>query len=267
MMKRALRGFFVMLFLASCGDDKTLNEPKGVAPEIRALTVSPDTVFFGLLPTDAQGRARVAFAFRATIQQADLQARRIQAELLNAKGESIAIKEREASSNEPLFVMSDTLEVLLRRGDIEPFTLVVNAFDELNRSGGNGRARVTVRPPNARPQLLNAIAPDTVRVGEFLVLKATVNDSDGLGDIASSFYFSRRPDGVLANQGNPIQMFDDGGANAFSGDEIAGDGIYSFRAQVPPTTLLGTFTYTFYTRDRFDAESDSLVRQTVILQP
>jgi hypothetical protein len=143
----------------------------------------------------------------------------------------------------------------------------VNVFDEFGRSGSNARARVVVRPPNARPQLLSAVAPDTVRIGEFLVLRATVNDSDGLSDIASVFYFSRRPDGVLANQGNPIQMYDDGGVNPFSGDAVAGDGIYSFRAQVPPTTLLGTFTYTFFARDRFGAQSDSLVRQTVIRQP
>ncbi|MFQ3597727.1 MAG: hypothetical protein SNJ55_05270 [Chloroherpetonaceae bacterium] len=266
-MKRTLVVILATLFAASCGDDKTLNEPQGVAPEIVALQVSPDTIFFGQLPLDAQARARIAFGFSVTVQQVDLRAEQVRAELLNARGESIAMKEITVASSERRFVVSDTLALFLRRSEIEPFTLVVNAFDEFGRSGGNGRARVVVRPPNARPQLLSVVSPDTVRVGQFLVLKATVNDSDGLGDIASVFYFSRRPDGVLANQGNPIQMYDDGGANPFSGDDIAGDGIYSFRAQVPPTTLLGTFTYTFYARDRFDAQSDSLVRQTVILQP
>lgn len=266
-MKRALVLILTAQLLASCGDDKTLNEPKGVAPDIASLAVQPDTVFFGLLPLDAQGRARVAFGFSATIRQPDMRATRLRAELLDSRGESVAAKEIPTMSGASQFSVSDTLALLLRRSEIEPFTFVVNALDEFGRSGGNARRRVVVRPPNARPQLLNAIAPDTVRIGQFLVLKATVNDSDGLGDIASVFYFSRRPDGVLANQGNPIQMYDDGGANPFSGDEIAGDGIYSFRAQVPPTSLLGTFTYTFYARDRFSAQSDSLVRQTVILQP
>jgi|YNPBryulayer2012_1023412.scaffolds.fasta_scaffold05856_3 hypothetical protein len=256
-----------LLLPISCGDDKTLVEPKGIAPELRSLVVSPDTVFFGLLPTDAQGRARVAFGFTATIQQVDLQAKTVRAEMLNAQGERIATKEITTANPAPQFSVSDTLALLLRRSEIEPFTLVVNVFDEFGRSGSNARARVVVRPPNARPQLLSAVAPDTVRIGEFLVLRATVNDSDGLSDIASVFYFSRRPDGVLANQGNPIQMYDDGGVNPFSGDAVAGDGIYSFRAQVPPTTLLGTFTYTFFARDRFGAQSDSLVRQTVIRQP
>lgn len=267
MAKQMFVVVLAMLVLTSCGDDKTLNEPRGIAPEIVAFQVSPDTIFFGQLPLDEQGRARIVFGFSATIQQVDLQAERVRAELLNARGESIAVKEIAVSSREQQFAVSDTLALLLRRSEIEPFTIVLNAFDEFGRSNGNARARVVVRPPNARPQLLSAMAPDTVRVGEFLVLKASVNDSDGLGDIASVFYFSRRPDGVLANQGNPIQMYDDGGANVLSGDEIAGDGIYSFRAQVPTTTLLGTFTYTFYARDRFSAQSDSLVRQTVILQP
>ncbi len=266
-MKRTLVAVLAILFAASCGDDKTLNEPQGIAPEIVAFQVSPDTIFFGQLPLDEQARARIAFGFSATVRQVDLQAEQVRAELLNARGESVAMKEISVSSSERQFVVSDTLALFLRRSEIEPFTLVLNAFDEFGRSGGNGRARVVVRPPNARPQLLSAVSPDTVRIGEFLVLKATVSDSDGLGDIASVFYFSRRPDGMLANQGNPIQMYDDGGVNPFSGDDIAGDGIYSFRAQVPPTTLLGTFTYTFYARDRFDAQSDSLVRQTVIVQP
>ncbi len=266
-MKRTLGVVFAMLFVMSCGDDKALLEPKGIAPEIRSLVVSPDTIFFGLLPTDAQGRARVAFGFAVTIQQVDLRANMLRAELLNTQGESVAIKEIPMSNDVPEFSVSDTLALLLRRSEIEPFTIVVNAFDDAGRSGGNARARVVVRPPNARPQLLSAFAPDTVRVGEFLILRATANDSDGLSDIASVFYFSRRPDGQLANQGNPIQMYDDGGVNPFSGDAVAGDGIYSFRAQVPPSTLFGTFTYTFFARDRFGAQSDSLVRQTVIRQP
>lgn len=266
-MKRTLVVALITLCLESCGDNKTLNEPQGIAPKIIALQVSPDTVFFGQLPLDAQARARIAFGFSATIQQVDLRAKQVRAELLNTRGRSISRKEMIVSSDERQFVVSDTLAIFLRRSEIEPFTLVVNVFDEFGRSGSNGRMRVVVRPPNARPQLLTALAPDTVRIGEFLVLKATVSDSDGLGDITSVFYFSRRPDGILANQGNPIQMYDDGGINPLSGDDIAGDGIYSFRAQVPPTTLLGTFTYTFYARDRFDAQSDSLVRQTVILQP
>lgn len=267
MMKRTLVAVLVILFAASCGDDKTLNEPQGIAPEILAFQASPDTIFFGQLPLDEQARARIAFGFSATVKQVDLRARSLRAELLNARGETIATKEIALQNSASQFSVSDTLALLLRRSEIEPFTIAVNAFDEFGRSGGNGRARVVVRPPNARPQLLSALSRDTVRVGEFLVLKATVSDSDGLGDIASVFYFSRRPDGILANQGNPIQMYDDGGVNPFSGDDVAGDGIYSFRAQVPPTTLLGTFTYTFYARDRFNAQSDSLVRQTVILQP
>ncbi len=265
-MKRIVALIFTTLFL-SCGDNTTLNEPKGIAPELISLQVSPDTVFFGLLPTDAQARARVAFGFSATVKQVDLRATSLRAELLNARGETIATKEIALQNTASQFSVSDTLALLLRRSEIEPFTIAVNAFDEFGRSGGNARASVVVRPPNARPQLLSAFSPDTVRIGEFLVLRATVNDSDGLGDIASVFYFSRRPDGVLANQGNPIQMYDDGGVNPFSGDEVAGDGIYSFRAQVPPTSLLGTFTYTFYARDRFNAQSDSLVRQTTIVQP
>lgn len=266
-MKRTIVVVLAMLCFASCGDDKTLNEPQGGAPEIVAFQASPDTIFFGQLQLDEQARARIAFGFSATIQQVDLRAERLRAELLNARGESVAMKEVTIASNERQVVASDTLALLLRRDEIEPFTIALNAFDKFGRSGGNARARVVVRPPNARPQLIDALSPDTVRIGEFLVLKATVNDSDGLGDIVSVFYFSRRPDGILANQGNPIQMYDDGGVNPFSGDEIAGDGTYSFRAQVPSTTLLGAFTYTFYARDRFEAQSDSLVRQTVILQP
>lgn len=266
-MKRAFALTLAAIALVSCGDETTFVEPKGVPPEIVSLSVSPDTVFFGALSTDSQGRARVAFRFVAEIRRLDAPAKAVRAELLNARGEAVATKEIPLSNLAPRFTVDDSIAIALRRSEIEPFTMAVNAIDEFGRSGSNARRRVVVRPPNARPQLLSAIAPDTARIGEFLVLKATVNDSDGLGDIASVFYFSRRPDGVLANQGNPIQMYDDGGVNPFSGDDIAGDGVYSFRAQVPPTTMLGRFTYTFYALDRFGAQSDSLVRQTVILQP
>ena len=66
------------------------------------------------------------------------------------------------------------------------------------------------------------------------LITAEVSDPEGLADIDSVYFFSMKPDSAFALGGQPLIMVDNGlpynpGGNLWieTGDETAGDGIYS----------------------------------------
>ena len=95
-------------------------------------------------------------------------------------------------------------------------------------------------------------------------LRAEVTDTDGIDDIRSVSFTTIKPDGTLANQGQPFFMADNGNWSTW-GDKTADDGIYSIIIQLPSTTLPGTYVYRFTAEDFSGAVSDT-VRHTVVLE-
>lgn len=87
----------------------------------------------------------------------------------------------------------------------------------------------------------------------FISVKA--NDPQGLTDVDSVYFYSRKPDGSLSNNGKPFVMVDNGKAfniaNPFdeAGDKTAGDGIYSLTSIIDTGAATGTFVFSFYSRD------------------
>ena len=88
------------------------------------------------------------------------------------------------------------------------------------------------------------------------LVSARINDPQSLTDVDSVYFYSLKPNGELANNGNPFTMVDNGLPfnlnNLFleSGDEVADDGVYSFTAPIFNDAEPGVYIYTFYMRDR-----------------
>ena len=137
---------------------------------------------------------------------------------------------------------------------------------------------------NIRPDIIEISAPETITRPSgatlaFEFVTATVNDANGLSDIKlvgfTSFHIG--PDTLLFS-GNPILLFDDGGdvvlysPNITSGDEVKGDGIYSFNIPIYGTgytdpvqaTKTGTFRWTFIVRDKSDEYGNEIIHGVVV---
>lgn len=82
------------------------------------------------------------------------------------------------------------------------------------------------------------------------------SDPQGPTDLDSVYFFSLRPDSVLANNGNPLVLQDNGlpfnPQNPFveAGDLVANDGIFSLTVLLNPTALTGKYVFSFFARDK-----------------
>ena len=114
---------------------------------------------------------------------------------------------------------------------------------------------------NRPGKILWVKVPDSIQIppqGSFrkALVQAAVQDSDGLGDVDSVYFYSRKPDGTLANNGRPLPMVDNGKPFNINnpwqeaGDEKAGDGIYSLTILIDNSAPIGRFYFTFYMRDK-----------------
>ncbi len=125
--------------------------------------------------------------------------------------------------------------------------------------------------PNKGPgQIVKTEVPDSIAIppaGYFnrALVKAWVEDPDGLSDVDSVYFFSQKPNGEYANGGKPFPLVDNGMPfniqNPWeeAGDEKAGDGIYSLSILVPNDAQTGRYLFTFYMRDKAGNLSEAKV--------
>ena len=92
------------------------------------------------------------------------------------------------------------------------------------------------------PQLSNVSAPDSITLpasaGQSYILSVTVTDEDNNNDVNEVFFNTTKPDGSPSS-GNPFFMYDDGK----NGDQLAGDGIWSFSITIPHDRLMKYFLF------------------------
>jgi hypothetical protein len=115
---------------------------------------------------------------------------------------------------------------------------------------------------NTAPQFVNISLPASVErpvaAGTYKLafVTAQVYDAQGLADIDSVYFYYRRPDSTLANNGRPFLMVDNGKPFDFNypleyaGDLHANDGTYSLSVIVDNATAPGIWTATFYVQDK-----------------
>jgi len=104
---------------------------------------------------------------------------------------------------------------------------------------------------------------DTISRGRNFLLRITVTDENGLHDVDSVYtdlYNYQDTTNVVVTR---IELFDDGKAE--SGDEIAGDGIYS-RKGFFPTYSVGNRKFIFVAKDRKGERSNTIKHNFVVVQ-
>jgi len=155
------------------------------------------------------------------------------------------------------------LELPMRRGDVGDYRVEV-VHDGPSGSGNMATAKFRVTYGLYPPVLHEVFAPDTLELQTqpiFFNIGVKVSDPSGLEDIKQVFFNSFLPDG-RPSAGNPFFMKDDG--HAGSGDEIAGDGIYSIRVQLPPDSQRGTYRFEFRALDYSNLSSNVLIHRIVV---
>lgn len=116
------------------------------------------------------------------------------------------------------------------------------------------------------PVIVKANMPSSVAIGEIFAFSVQVNDPDGLNDIKSVTYELYKPDGtkVVNSQGiSKFPLFDDGNISV-SGDETAGDGIYTVKLTFPAGQQTGVWRFDFQAADRADKLSNVLSQQLTV---
>jgi len=114
---------------------------------------------------------------------------------------------------------------------------------------------------NTPPLIVNIVMPEIVErpatSGGYKqgFITAQVVDDQGLADIDSVYFYSRKPDSTLAYQGKSFILVDNGlpfvlNRTFEQGDVQAGDGVFSYTLLVYSTAEVGTYTFTFYARDK-----------------
>ncbi len=119
---------------------------------------------------------------------------------------------------------------------------------------------------NLPPEIVSISMPDTLHIPagtgvddyNYKPITVQVSDPEGLGSIDSVYFYSRKPDGELANNGSPFVMVDNGQAFNINdwfrfdnyGDQTANDGYYAYPLIVRNDFDPGVYTFIFYVRDK-----------------
>jgi hypothetical protein len=152
-----------------------------------------------------------------------------------------------------------SMPLSMRRGDVGDYRVEVSATDRGGLGSNIAVSKLRVVYGSQPPVLLEVFAPDTLEIQSTVftaVVAVRVTDPSGLGDIKQVFFNSFLPNGQPA-QGNPFILRDDG--HAGSGDDVAGDGIYSLRISVPPTAMRGVYRFEFRALDYSNLSSNLLI--------
>ncbi len=120
---------------------------------------------------------------------------------------------------------------------------------------------------NLPPEILSVTFPDSIQASNTTFLIETeVSDPNGLTNIETVYFRTLKPDGTYSS--SSFELYDDGNlishSGLFSGDAVAGDGIYSFTFSVPAATPKGTYTFQFNAVDKGELISNRFDKSIVI---
>jgi hypothetical protein len=116
------------------------------------------------------------------------------------------------------------------------------------------------------PVISNLSIPNTVNREQSFVFTIKVEDQNGLSDVSQVYFKLYRPDGTLVDPQNGLGYFlmvDDGNLNVY-GDQIAGDGIYSFKNSFSVTAQLGKWKFEFQAIDRSNRTSNIIIHELIV---
>lgn len=154
-------------------------------------------------------------------------------------------------------------------GDVSATVIIAGRYrlrlQGIDRNGSLSNILVSdlhVDLPDGPPVIFNLSAPDTISRldNEPFVITVQASDPMGLGDIEQVFFNVTVPGGGEA-AGNPFAMYDDG----TTGDETAGDGIYSLMVIINIENSTGDYRFDFQARDSAGALSNTLTHTITVV--
>ena len=166
-----------------------------------------------------------------------------------------------------IFSLSITAEFAAAREGL--YTLKFQAEDAVGDTSETVTQEIDIE--NVPPNIANLNCPDTVQRPtsgtKTVLVTLDVSDAQGLGDIKFVGFMSLKPDSTYANNGQPIPMVDNGlpydpsrWIQQYWGDVTAGDGVYSFTAEVSSGDTPGDYVWTFQASDWVGNGSDTIIK-------
>jgi len=164
----------------------------------------------------------------------------------------------EAAGDSVFSARLDSTFVLGKQGNYNLLFHVMDSFLEQNET----TAVHEIFIGNSPPRIVNINLPETIvrptasGVYKYGLITVQVQDAQGLGDIDSVYFYSRKPDSTMANGGQPLILVDNGipfdpdNPSPYSGDLKKNDGIYSLSFFIYSDYAVGIFTFTFYVKDK-----------------
>ncbi|MFZ1729945.1 MAG: choice-of-anchor X domain-containing protein [Bacteroidota bacterium] len=151
-----------------------------------------------------------------------------------------------------------------KRGDVGDYRVDVFGTDEWGTALNTGLSKFRLIYGSIAPVIIAVTAPDTLDLQIQTVvfsMTAEVTDQSGLADIKQVYFNSFLPNGRPSTS-NPNIMYDDG--LALHGDVTAGDGIYTLKLQMPPTTLKGEYRFEFRALDFSSLSSNVVIHKLIV---
>ncbi len=272
-----MRAFLALsLVLASASGCDTAPGPAPLdqrPPELDEFSFFPQRVIYALLPAEqvtedsirvpvtigvtARGQSAEVSEVRFVVQPHSILAPPVQSGILTPAGDSRY--ERQVT-------------LALSALHVQTYTVLVYAVDTDGRVSGDVRGPLHYFrsfEPGSPPAIDSLAVPDTLQRPEpgqpaaSLLLIAAVSDPDGLSDVALvEFWNADAP-------ASRLLMCDDGGAalcgsSQDSGDDTAGDGLFTRRVFISSDNLPGSNSLEFQATDRAGLQSAVHVRDVVI---
>lgn len=255
---------FSLLHLSGC-DKNPLGtvESQGHPPTVSQVRSTPAAVFIDSLVPE-NGIYHLSIVVSANVNDLEGQGdiRDVQGDFVDPSGEpvqTISMKDDglppDSARGDGVYVGRAILNV--SRAMVGRFHPFVRASDASGFQSNRVGTSLLVFRRNSRPQLSNLQAPDSVhaRYGDttLIAMSVTASDSDGLGDVKEVYFLS-------LNSSDPTRRFqlvdNGGGAKDLSGDQFAGDGIFTVVVRLVPDPDVTKPRYDFQFQAR-DATGDT----------
>ncbi len=263
----------LLLFFSSCQNEDTsvLDVVFSNQPIIKSAIIEPQTVNLDsiIIGDEKKPEDTLSIKFKATAVVYDRDGLddivSVNFEVINQIKNLILLRGNLQRINDSTFSLQTSFKVQ-RKNDGNYYVKFL-AKDKSNLLSNELYLSLKLYRGNRPPFISDLKAPDTVFVQEqtsLIKISVKVTDPDGIEDIKAVQFNSFRPDGTPSS-GNPFRMYDDGNSNGISGDDVAGDGIYSIMIQLPPNTQKGKYRFDFQAIDKSNASSNILTHYIYVL--
>lgn len=263
----ALCALMMACWSFACSDNRNLAETPEEPPTVSFLSVTPAQVDLDTVRFDANNQASVRFRVDVTIQFRNTAIRNVRAAFIAESGaEPLATAELlPRAGTATIAQYAGDLTVRLTRARVGTFTVVATPFDVFGQSGGDARQTIRISDSRASaPTLQSVDSPDTVRIPETgtRLIQITARATHPNGATFIREVLATRVD----NRSITFQLLDDGDRNGLSGDQTAGDGIFTATLQVPSTNTPATRTFEYQAIDRAERRSNIISKSIVFLR-